>query len=289
MANELTIAQIIQIKEICKYLSLNSISKANIFKGKALDERAARMIYIEGKSVELRFKQNPNDPTLIATSNYLYSLLGRWAIEAETILNNLSVAPPVIVGPGNNTVNVGQNATFSTTVFSSIAYTVQWYDSGGNPIPGATGTSYTFTNAQLTDSGKTFFMKATNAAGTVTSVIGVLIVQAQIQVFAWFGSTDPFPALSGGSDTLAYQITQVITHNSPITITWLAAAANNQFEVLKVPITESGKTVWFNTPLNQGTIPDGVFRAPITIGSFQYYVSREAMSLDGTVLTEQFS
>jgi hypothetical protein len=288
-AAELTIAQIIQIKEICKYLSLNSISKANFLKGKALDERAALMIYIEGKSVEIRYKQNPNDTTLRATANYLYSLLGRWALEAETILQNLSVAPPVIAGPANRTVNVGQNATFTATVSSAVPFTVQWYDSNSNPILGAITTSFTFTNAQLSDSGKTFFLKATNSAGTATSVVAVLVVQAQIQAFAWFGPTDPFPALSGGSDTLAYQVTQTITHNSPITITWPSGAANNQFEVLKVPIGENVKTTWFNTNLNNGTIPDAVYRPVLTLNGFNYYISRVAMSLDSTNLNEVYS
>lgn len=292
MSQELTIPFIIQIKKICQYLSLNSISKNNIFKGHALDERAAKMIYVEGKSVELRYRQNPNDPSLRATANYLYSLLGRWAIEAQTILANLSVSPPVIVGPAGRTVNVGQSAVFSITVSSAVPYTVQWYDSNNNPIPGATSTSYTFINAQITDSGKTFYVKATNSAGTVTSVSAILTVNVQIVAFAWFGTDDPFPLLNSGTDNLAYQLSQNIVHNGNITFNYPLAAANNQYQVMKQPTTEKIKTSWFNTINNQGTLDptgDQNWRASIVIGGFRYYITRQAIGLDSTVLSASFN
>lgn len=286
---ELSVFSILRIAKIAQYLATDGISASNNFRGKAVDERLARMIYCERMAVQFIYDQNPNEPTLQGTANYLFAILGRYGQLALARLAGLSIAPPVVSGPLNQTVNVGQTAVFTVSVVSSVAYTLQWYDSSGNPILGATGLSYSFINAQLTDSGKTFYVKATNSGGTVQSVTAVLVVQSAIQVFAWYGTVDPFPALSGGTDNLPYQITQNISHNAPFVITWPLAAANNQFEVIKVPITESVKTIWSNTPLNQGIIPDAVFRATFTIGGFYYIVSRNAMSLDSTVLTETFS
>jgi hypothetical protein len=289
MSSELTPYNILNIAKICQYLSVNSVSVSNIYKGKATDERIARMIWAVKEGVQYRYDQNPNDSTLIATSNYLWSLLGRFQLIAQARLAILKAVPPVITGPVNVTVQVGGNATFQTSVSSSLPYTVQWYDQFNNTIPGATSTTYVFSNAQLTDSGKTFYMKATSASGTVSSSTAVLVVQSQITAYAWYGATDPYPALSAGTDNLPYQIQQNITHNNPITITWPLAAGSNQYQVIKVPGNESTKTTWFNTVLNNGVIPDPIFRTPTTIGSFVYYVSRVAMSLDGSTLTETFS
>lgn len=289
MSVELIPVTILNTARVAQYIAANETAAFNDFKGNSFDQRIARLIYMERRAVQIRFDQNPNDPTLVATSNYLYALLGKFGILAQIRLAGLTIPPPVITGPFNQSVLVGANGVFSTTVVSGTPATYQWYDQNNNPILGANSTTYTFLNAQLTDSGKTFYMKATNQSGTVTSTIAVLVVSAQIQVFAWYGVTDPFPALSGGTDNLPYQIIQTITHNAPITITWPSAAANDQFEVIKIPATESVKTIWLNTALNQGTIPDATFRQYVTIGTNNYIISRTAMSLDATVLTETFS
>lgn len=290
MATELTPATILNIGKLAQCYAVNGVSFANNFNGNSqISQNIAKLIYCVRIGIQIRYDQNPNDPALVPTSNYLFSLLGIYGMQAQARLAALTVAPPIISGPSNQTVNVGQNANFSVTVSSSVPYTLQWYDSNNNPIAGAINSTYTLSNAQLTDTGKTFYVKATNSAATVSSTVAILVVQAQIQAFAYFSSIDPYPALSGGTDNLTYQITQNITHNQPFTITWPSAAANNQFEVIKVPITENVKTIWFNTVLNQGVIPDSVFRATITIGSFYYIISRNAMSLDGGTLTETFS
>jgi hypothetical protein len=283
MASELPISQIIKIGKICQYLSLNSVSSNNLNKGKALDERAARMIYVEGKSIQLRFLQNPSDTTLRNTSNYFYALLGRWAIEAQNILNNLAVALPIVSGPSNQSTTVGGSATFSTIVISAAPYTVQWYDMNNNPIAGATSTSYVFTNAQLTNNGNTFYLKATNSAGTTLSVVATLTVTAPLFGFFSFNATnDYYPILLTSSDPFAYQTTFPITHNSPIAFTMPAAMPANQFMLVKVPIGESVKATWFNTPLNNGTIPDTAFETIVQFGGFTYYASRGQISMDVT-------
>jgi hypothetical protein len=286
---QLTTPQILTIAQVCEYSTIVDSHTKIVFKGGDLNQRQARLIYMERKSVLNRYNLNPSDPTLVATSNYLFSLLRNWPA-AQNILNAIAGGLAAITNPANVNIIVGANAVFTVAVTSSSPYTVQWYRSGVL-IPGATGLSYTLTNAQLTDSGATFSAVATNAAGDVSSLPATLTVTSALTAQWWWGPTDPFPALSGGSDTLSYQISEAITHNAAIVINYAAqsGAENNQFNVLRYPDTENDKTIWVNTSLNQGTIPDSIMRAILTINGFKYVISRNAMSLDPVTTTLTYS
>lgn len=289
MAIQLTTAQILQLAQICQYGDVVDSHSRTVRNGGDINSRQGQLIYMERMAVQRRYTQNPGDPSLIATGNYLFSLLRNWP-PALAILNKIQGGFPAISNPGNVTIVVGQNATFSVTVTSSSPYTVQWFRNGV-AIPDATGLSYTLTNAQLSDSGATFSAAATNAAGTVSSLPASLTVTTALSAQWWWGPADPYPALSGGSDTLSYQISQSITHNAAIVINYSgqSGAENNQFNVLRYPNTENDKTTWVNTQLNQGSIPDSVMRAILNINGFKYIVSRNAMSLDPSVTTLTYS
>lgn len=291
MAQIQSIAQDLLIGKLAIYLAGNANSKLNAFQGGNLDQRLPKMLCMEQYILQNIYDLNPSDPNLRQATSYLYYLYGIYGQIALNRLNQLAQSPPTITNPNSISILVGQAAVFTVTVTSALPYTAQWYRNGV-AISGATSTTYTLTNAQLSDSGAHFSATATNAAGSVSSASATLTVSSVIVALAWYGTTDPYPALSGGTDTLNYQITQNITHNNPITITWPLASANNQYEVLKVPIGESVKTAWFNTALNSGVLDptgDSVWRASITFGGYRYYISRVAMSLDSTVLTETFS
>lgn len=58
--------------------------------------------------------------------------------------------------------------------------------------------------------------------------------------------------------------------------------ANDKYLVYKEPIAITEKNTWFNTSFNFGTIPDQVFKAPLTIGNFRYYISRNPVFLPNT-------
>lgn len=286
---QLTTPQILQIAKVCEYLTIVDSHTKQVFKGGDLNQRQARLIYMERLSVLNRYTLNPSDPTLVQTGNYLFSLLRNWPA-AQNILNAIAGGLPAITNPANVSVSVGANAVFTVVVTSASPYTVQWLRDGVE-IPGATGLSYTLVNAQLSDSGATFSAEAINAAGDVSSLPASLTVTSALTAQWWWGATDPFPALSGGSDTLAYQISEAITHNAAIVVNYAAqsGAENNQFNVLRYPDTENDKTIWVNTSTSQGSIPDGVMRAVLTINGFKYIISRNAMSLDPVTTTLTYS
>lgn len=281
MAAELTIQKILTIAQVCEYLNVVRTSSNNALNGGDISENRARLIYMERVGIQNRYNLNPNDPTLPSTANYLFSIL-RYQADAQAILNNLTGTPPAITGPSNQSVSVNANAVFSVTVTGTGPFSYQWFDYLGNSIAGAISSSYTFPSAQLTDSGKTFFVKVTNAVGFATSNQATLTVTASILGFLYYSSIDPGPTLQSNSDPFSYQSNFSITHNAPLSVPISSAAANNQYLVIKVPSTESAKTTWFNTNLNSGVIPDVVFQSPVTFGGFTYYYTRNSVSMDPT-------
>jgi len=86
-----------------------------------------------------------------------------------------SQAPGITSHPANRTVTVGQSAQFSVTASGTGPFTYQWQRNGGN-INGATGPSYTLTNAQLVDSGARFRVNVANSAGNLYSNEATLTV-----------------------------------------------------------------------------------------------------------------
>lgn len=290
MPSTFTIQQILSFAAISQYLASNEQASGSALKSGSIITTQPALLYVEGSILQSMYTLNPNGPTIRSTAEYVLSLCGKYLSQAQAIVASLLQNPPIVAGPSDQSVAVGVSATFTISVTSTLPYTIAWYDGFGNLIPGQTGLSYVFPNAQVSDSGKTFYAKATNAAGTTTSATASLTVTASIIAKWWFGSTDPFAALSSGTDTLTYQISQSIVHNQPIVINYPIGAQNNQFNVLRYPDTENDKTTWVNTPgFNFGSIPDSVMRAIFSINGFKYIVSRNAMSLDSVTTTLTYS
>lgn len=279
MASALPITTILEIAKICEYIAANDVPYSRYFRGASLDPRIANMIYMERKAVQNRYNLNPADPTLASTSNYLFAILGRYAISGLNIFNSRSVSAPVITGPTNQSVSSGSNATFSVSVVSSLPVTYQWFRNGV-AIPGATSSSYTLANAQLSDSGSLFSVSATNAAGTTNSAQASLTVTATISGSFYYTDVDPGPTLQANSDPFGYQTTFAITHNAPLVIALPGASTPNMYLVARYPSTESDKTIWSNTPSNSGNIPDADFQSILNFGGNKYIYTRVAVSMD---------
>jgi Immunoglobulin domain len=87
-----------------------------------------------------------------------------------------SAQPPTITTqPASQTVTSGSSVTF--TVVASGAASYQW-DRNGQPIAGATSTSYTLSPATATNNGASYTVVVSNAAGSVTSSAAALRVNA---------------------------------------------------------------------------------------------------------------
>jgi O-glycosyl hydrolase len=88
------------------------------------------------------------------------------------------VAPTITTQPVNQTVTVGQTATFSVVAAGTAPLSYQWQMNGGN-ISGATSASYTTPATTTSMSGYTYDVIVTNLEGSVTSNTVTLTVNGE--------------------------------------------------------------------------------------------------------------
>jgi hypothetical protein len=81
--------------------------------------------------------------------------------------------------PANQSVTVGQMATFTVTAAGTAPLAYQWQKSGAD-ISGAMSASYTTPATTTADNGATFDVKVSNAAGSVNSATATLTVNAAV-------------------------------------------------------------------------------------------------------------
>ncbi len=117
--------------------------------------------------------------TASADNGVVFSLVvsdavGATATSATVILNVTTGAPPTITQqPANQATTVGRPATFTVAATGATSY--QW-QAGSTDLPGANGSTYTVPAAASVQSGTTFRVLVSNAAGTATSSTATLTV-----------------------------------------------------------------------------------------------------------------
>ena len=94
-----------------------------------------------------------------------WSLFGCGSSQPLTILQH----------PSNQTVTVGQTATFSVAAVGAVPITYQW-QKNAQPIPGATGLTYTTPPTVASDDSSQFQVVISHSASHVTSASAVLSV-----------------------------------------------------------------------------------------------------------------
>ncbi|MFI4889743.1 MAG: pyrrolo-quinoline quinone [Steroidobacterales bacterium] len=96
---------------------------------------------------------------------------------AGTTPTPITTAPQIATQPANQSVSVGQSATFSIVATGTAPLQYQWRENG-TAIAAATGSSYATPAAVSADSGSSFTVVVTNAAGSKTSNAAILTVTA---------------------------------------------------------------------------------------------------------------
>jgi len=86
-------------------------------------------------------------------------------------------APSIVTQPANQTVVVGQGATFTVVASGSAPLTYQW-QLGTSAIAGATAAAYTTPVTTLAESGSPFRVIVTNSVGSATSNAATLTVNS---------------------------------------------------------------------------------------------------------------
>ncbi|MFN7140559.1 MAG: immunoglobulin domain-containing protein, partial [Limisphaerales bacterium] len=118
-------------------------------------------------------------------------------------------APTILTHPASLSRNVGGSATFSVNATNNVEG-YQWRFEG-NPIPGATNSSYTRSNVQPAHAGQ-YSVVVINRAGTVSSTAATLTVNVAPSIEAQpedttarVGNNAEFEVIVSGSDPLSYQ------------------------------------------------------------------------------------
>jgi hypothetical protein len=89
----------------------------------------------------------------------------------------VSVTPSIATQPTNQTVAVGQTATFFVTTSGAAPLSYQW-EKNGTAISGAISASYTTPATTISDNGSPFAVVVSNSTGSVTSNSATLTVNA---------------------------------------------------------------------------------------------------------------
>lgn len=96
---------------------------------------------------------------------------------ATLTVNVAAVAPTITTQPANQTVTVGQTATFRVIATGTAPLSYQWQKNSAN-ISGATSASYTTIATVASDNGATFDVIVGNSVGSQTSTTATLTVNA---------------------------------------------------------------------------------------------------------------
>lgn len=96
------ISRYITIAKISQYLAQVDVEKNKYFRGRSLDARLPRLLYMERKGIEYIFAKDPTNATLPSTANYLYALCGKYGLQAQNIIGQVE---GFVVNPTTGTVS----------------------------------------------------------------------------------------------------------------------------------------------------------------------------------------
>ena len=204
---------------------------------------------------------------------------------ATLTVNAAAVAPTITTQPANQSVTVGQTATFSVTATGTAPLSYQWQKNNAN-IPGATAASYTTPVTVTTDNGAKFDVIVSNTAGSQTSTMATLTVSAAAAAptittqpanqSVTVGQTATFSVTATGTAPLSYQWQKNNTNISGATAasytTPAAAITDNsaKFDVIVSNATGSQTSTMATLTVNAGAVAPTITTQPanqsVTVG-----------------------
>jgi hypothetical protein len=158
-----------------------------------------------------------------------------------------TVAPTISAQPTAQSVMAGSTATFTVTAAGTAPLSYQW-NKGGTAIASATSASYTTPATTPSDSGSSFTVTVSNAAGSITSSAAVLTVQA-------LSYTDPTTGtyLLKKNATLSTGTHLVLDLVGPAAATGTGVSATFSADTTKVTWVNVAATDAANTFVQNGT------------------------------------
>lgn len=226
-----------------------------------------------------------NVASLTQTGLFMRSLI--YAAEAAAIAGGGGCSPPLVTtSPASQTKIVGDSVTFTVVASGTGTLAYQWQKNLLN-ISGATASSYSKTNLQLSDAGL-FRAIVTNSCGNVASNEAVLVVNpAPLHFIIGWSATDPYTDDSTPLNITNSQSIAFNTGSFSLIYSGSLAAFANTYVMISYPADQGIFVKWSNgdpaTAANKGDIPDYSFRSIFTIGSTCYVCCRNPLVLDTTL------
>lgn len=184
-------------------------------------------------------------------------------------------------------VNLPENITSlsATTTPSTGIATVLWTQVSGPSTAVIDTPSQLNTDVHGLNQNGDYVFKVTVTDGdgnTAEDTVKVTVQDAVMAYWGWF-DTDPFTGLHT-SDSLIWQGSSPILDGANVVADY-RTAPSEKFLGMKVTTGQPVKTTWFNTALNNGTIPDQVFQSMFTANGYDYYISRDTTTFDSSSTT----
>lgn len=157
----LTVLEKITIAKISEFLCAIAIRKGGLY-GDGIPLDLPEKIYAVRKTIEYLYDQDPNDTSLVATSNYLYSLC-RFNLQAQGIMGDAGIIAGIIARTSPNPYQFFvtssstplQDGQSTVTLTSFIGYNLifnrNWIPQGSvDPANGGSWYSWSRTTGILT-------------------------------------------------------------------------------------------------------------------------------------------
>ncbi len=213
---------------------------------------------------------------------------------ATLTVNAAAVAPTITTEPVNQTVNVGQTATFSVAATGTAPLSYQWQKNSAN-ISGATAASYTTPATTSADNGATFDVIVSNSAGNKTSTTATLTVNTvpvaptitaqPANQTVTVGQTATFSVTATGTAPLSYQWQKnngdisgatAASYTTPATVSGDNGA---KFDVIVSNTAGSQTSTMANLTVNAVAV------STIDVITYHYDNLRTGQNLNETILT----
>jgi Leucine-rich repeat (LRR) protein len=159
-----------------------------------------------------------NNVQLSSAGNYAVVVTNSAGLISSAVATLTVWAPPAISAPPASTTNLaGTSATFNINATGTAPLSYQW-QFNGTPISGATTSSLTLNNIQLSDAGN-YTVAITNVAGSLTSPVATLTVWAPPAI-----SLQPQSATNIAGTIANFSV--VATGTAPLNYQWQFSGVN---------------------------------------------------------------